>query len=90
MQTIMRGWNLARAERISMWARLLFELSANPDRLLHEAIRRPNVWAYRFFLGSAPSRRFFSFVVERRDYSAELWVVDGQLTFEEGLLPPPS
>lgn len=84
----MRGWNLTRAERISLWTRLLFDLSANPDRLLHQAIRRPKVWAYRFALGKSPSRRFFAFAVERRDYSAELWVIEGRLTFEEDSLPP--
>jgi hypothetical protein len=84
----MREWTLSRAERISLWARLLVELPSNPDRLLLTAIRRPNVWAYRFTVGNAPSRRFFSFAVERHDYSGELHVVEGTLTFEEDTLPP--
>lgn len=84
----MRAWNLSRAERVSLWTRLLTELPYNPDRLLLTAIRRPNLWAYRFSLGSSPQRRFFSFAVERRDYSGELHVVDGTLGFEEDLSPP--
>jgi hypothetical protein len=55
----MRAWNLSRAERIALWTRLLTELPSNPDRLLLTAIRRPNVWAHRFSLGSSPQRRFF-------------------------------
>jgi len=72
-----------------MWTRLLFDLSSNPDRLLYQPIQRPNVWAYRFSLGNAPARRYFSFAVERHDYSGELQILKGTLTFEDDLPPPP-
>src|SRR5262245_24479052 len=44
-----QGWSsLTRAERINLWTRLLTELPAAPDRDLYEAVRFPNVEAYRF------------------------------------------
>lgn len=78
----MRAWNLTRTERVLMWTRLLMDLAENPDGLLFEAIQRPILWVYRFQLGNAPHRRFFSFAVERRDYVGELHVLDGAFTNE--------
>jgi len=78
----MRGWALTREERISMWTRLLTELPSTPDRLLHEAIQRPNLWAYRFSLGQPPRRQFLNFAVERRDYAGELYIVAATIVAE--------
>jgi len=75
---------LGREEVLSVLTRLYIELPSAPDRHLHEPIRPPNLWAYRFSLGKAPSRRHFSFAVERRDYVGELDVLDGTLTTETG------
>src|SRR5437764_12815444 len=80
----MQEWALTRAERNSVWTRLLVELPGEPDRYLFEAVRLPNVWAYRFHLGDKPHRRFFYFAVERRDYIGELWIVEANLTLESG------
>lgn len=75
----MHGWPLTRAERITVLTRLLTELPATHDRLLTEAIRRPNVWAYRFRLPGPPVR-LLSFAVERRDYVGELFILDAVLS----------
>jgi hypothetical protein len=76
------GWRLPREVLISVYAHLLTELPAHPDRHLHEPITRPNLWAYHFTLGEAPARRFFTFAVERRDYVGELHVLSGQMVLE--------
>jgi hypothetical protein len=75
----MRGWPLTRSERVGVLARLLSELPANPDRLLTEAIRRPNLWAFRFTLPGQPVR-LLSFAVERRDYDGVLLITDADLS----------
>ncbi len=80
-QTI-AGWGLSREMLSGVYTRLLTELPANPDRHLHDPIARPNLWAFRFALGGAPSRRVFSFAVERRDYTGELHIIEARLTTE--------
>ncbi len=76
------GWRLPREMMISVYAHLLTELPAHPDRYLYEAITRPNLWAFHFTLGKSPVRRFFTFAIERRDYVGELHVLDGQMVLE--------
>lgn len=77
------GWQLPREMLIGVYTRLLTELPAAPDRHLYDPIQPPNLWAFRFTLGTAPSRHIFSFAVERRDYAGELHVVEARLTVEE-------
>ncbi len=67
---------------IGVYTRLLSELPAAPDRHLYDPIQPPNLWAYRFVLGTTPSRYLFSFAVERRDYAGELHIVEARLTVE--------
>lgn len=74
------GWLLSREMLVGVYTRLLSDLPTAPDRYLHDPIRPPNLWVYRFVLGAAPSRCLFSFAVERRDYAGELHVVEARLT----------
>lgn len=84
LKEAMFDWPLSREERNGVWARLLIELPANPDRNLIESIRRPNVWAYSFALPASADqpRRHLTFTVERRDYEGLLVILNGKLTLE--------
>lgn len=87
VQAQIAGWGLPREELIAVYLRLLTELPSNPDRHLYEQITPPNLWAYHFTLGQAPSRRFFVFAVERHDYDGKLHIIKGRMDRER---PPRS